>query len=103
MCTVRPGLYEQSVLCALSYIAPTFKSHWVENSSMIMILLHARGFIRSVLSTGSQHFSYMTQGGTYIETGKCVFIELGGGKNNQKMMQTASWLLSSDVSFLFLL
>lgn len=81
--------------CKRSQITATFKPHEGENSSGIMILLHARGFLRSVLSTGSQHFLYMTQGGSYIQTGNYIFFELGGGggggvkiNNPKNMMQT---------------
>lgn len=60
-----------------SQITATFKPHEGENSSRIMILLHAREFFRSVLSTGSQHFLYMTHV-SYLKTGKYVFFKLGG-------------------------
>lgn len=90
--------------CKWSQITATFKPHEGENSSRIMILLHARGFFRSVLSTGSQHFLYMTQSGSYIETGKYIFFELGVKINNtENMMQTAFWpLCCSDASSLSL-
>lgn len=40
-----------------SRVTCNLKSQRRENSSMIMILLHARQLLRAVLSTGSQHFS----------------------------------------------
>lgn len=69
-----------------------------------MILLHARGFFRSVLSTGSQHFLYMTQGGSCIETGNYIFFELGG-ENKQPKKYDANYFLAPHVlvpSLLFL-
>lgn len=38
-------------------MTPSLESRGGENSSMIMILLHARRLLGAVLSTGSQHFS----------------------------------------------
>lgn len=38
-------------------MTPSPESRGGENSSMIMILLHARWLLRAVLSAGSQHFS----------------------------------------------
>lgn len=67
-----------------------------------MIPLHARGFFRSVLSTGSQHFLNMTQSGSYIEAD--IFFELGVKIINRKnMIETTFWpLCCSDASFLSL-
>lgn len=70
------------IVCPINGLTATFKTLWGENSSMIMILLHAS---LVCLSTGSQHFSYMTQGGSYLGTAKYVFFELRWGeKNNLK-------------------
>lgn len=52
-------------------ITPSLESRGRENSSVIMILLHARRLLRAVLSAGSQHFSSFSPTQiTYAEGGQ---------------------------------
>lgn len=80
-------------------ITPSLESRGRENSSVIMIPLHARRLLRAVLSAGSQHFSSFSPTQiTYAEREVKAVLMLPPGQRGPWLVHVSS-VLSGHFSF----